>query len=248
MYLSLHHSLWMYVYLSLWTPDIITGYNIFGFDFDYILKRLKIMIMSKKKLSLLITLDSAALIDTHRPPCQWTWGLRVPTFISFQSISISLCADTSFIAPQHLCVYLLSFMTWRLIVCAPVSCLHPCLLSRSVPDAKSHAPMSSSLRSGFLHWPCLGPHWLHRSVLTIPDWTPWTYPGCTPTHGWNPGQNRPHWPQTQIVLPGPHGHHVMIVQPRITHATSSAGHLAGGPGTWGPQPSFPSIYFCLVAC
>src|SRR5882724_9774571 len=34
---------------------------------------------------------------------------------------------------------------------------------------------------------------------------------------------------------------MMIVQPRVTRATSLAGHLAGSPGTWGFQPLFLSI-------
>jgi len=49
-----------------------------------------------------------------------------PSF--FPSISILLHANASLIAPKLLYAYLLSFPTWRLIVCAPLSCLHPCLL------------------------------------------------------------------------------------------------------------------------
>src|SRR5882724_2299088 len=48
--------------------------------------------------------------------------------LSFPSISILLHANASLIAPQQLCMYLLPFPTWRLMVCTPVSYLHPHLL------------------------------------------------------------------------------------------------------------------------
>src|SRR5882724_9369234 len=58
------------------------------------------------------------------------------------------------------------------------------------------------------------------------------------------------WPP---ITPGTYGltrsrgPHVMTAQPRVTHAASSAGRLTGSPGTWGFQPSFPAIYFYLIA-
>src|SRR5882724_11920876 len=41
----------------------------------------------------------------------------------------------------------------------------------------------------------------------------------------------PPWPQRCSGLPRSCGHHVMIMQPCVIHATLSAGHLAGSPGT-----------------
>src|SRR5882724_9427539 len=49
-----------------------------------------------------------------------------------------------------------------------------CLLSRFIPEAKSHSTTSSSLWSSLHHQPCSEPHWLHQPVPTIPNWTPWT--------------------------------------------------------------------------
>jgi len=62
------------------------------------------------------------------------------------------------------------------------------------------------------------------------------------THGQNPNRNSLTGLRTWIGLPRSCGHHMTIAQPHVTHATLSADHLAGGPGTWGLQPSFPSIF------
>jgi len=88
-------------------------------------------------------------------------------------------------------------------------------------------------------------HWL---VLTTPDHAPWTLPVASGITTQVPVRMHPHSLGGHGCLLRSRGHHVMIVQPHVTHTTSSAGHLASGPGTWGPQPSFPSIYFCLMAC
>src|SRR5882724_10881291 len=54
------------------------------------------------------------------------WDLRVPPNpLYFQSISILLCANTSFLALQWVYVCLFSFLNQRPIVCAPVPCSHP---------------------------------------------------------------------------------------------------------------------------
>src|SRR5882724_174069 len=57
---------------------------------------------------------------------------------SFPSMSILLQTDASLIAPQWLHAYLLSFLTQRLTVCAPVSCLHPCLLPPHADSCHSY--------------------------------------------------------------------------------------------------------------
>src|SRR5882724_5737132 len=57
---------------------------------------------------------------------------------SFSSISILLKTDTSLIALQKLCTYLLSFPTQRLTVCTPVSCSCPCLLPPHVDSYHSY--------------------------------------------------------------------------------------------------------------
>src|SRR5882724_13598095 len=93
------------------------------------------------------------------------------------------------------------------------------LMSQSVPNAKStlvtriwalsvspHRPPSGLLRLVQPHGP----------VLITPDWTHWT---CSP----NPQQtahriNPPH-PWGDSGLPRSRGHHVTIVQPRVTCAT-----------------------------
>src|SRR5882724_9827245 len=64
--------------------------------------------------------------------------------LSFQSISILLCANTSLIALQLSSVSLCSFPTWSPFVCAPVPCLHPCLFH---PHADSHLSDRYSLVS-----------------------------------------------------------------------------------------------------
>src|SRR5882724_10266917 len=56
---------------------------------------------------------------------QWTWDLSVPTLFIFPSIFIILHANTSLAALQSLYAYLFSILTWRLIVCTLVPCLHP---------------------------------------------------------------------------------------------------------------------------
>ena len=61
-----------------------------------------------------------------------SWGFQPSLF----SLHFHLIAtDASLIALQLLHVCLLSFLTWRLTVCVPVSCLHPSLLS---PHVDSH--------------------------------------------------------------------------------------------------------------
>src|SRR5882724_1059935 len=55
--------------------------------------------------------------------------------LSFQSISILLCANASLIALQLASVSLCSFLTQSLFVCAPVSCSHPRLFH---PHVDSH--------------------------------------------------------------------------------------------------------------
>src|SRR5882724_3480308 len=62
--------------------------------------------------------------------------------LSFQSISILLCANASLIAPQLASMSLCSFLTWSLFVCAPVSCSHPCLFH---PHVDSHPSYRYSL-------------------------------------------------------------------------------------------------------
>ena len=84
------------------------------------------------------------LID--RPVSWWTCDLRVPTNpLYFHSISITLCANASFLAPWWPYTYLFSFPTWRLIVCAPVPCLHPSPLHLHVDSCPSYRYPSVSI-------------------------------------------------------------------------------------------------------
>jgi len=53
------------------------------------------------------------------------WGFQL-SFLG-NLFSILLHANAYLIALQQLCPYLLSPLTWRLIVCTPVSCSYPCL-------------------------------------------------------------------------------------------------------------------------
>jgi len=99
-----------------------------------------------------------------------------------------------------------------------------------------------------LQWPFLEPHKLAGSDLITPNWIPWVSHHRIKQYNWNPGQKVPLWPQTLGGLPMSCGHHVMIAQPCTTHATSLAGHLASGPGTWGSNPLFLLFYFYLIAC
>src|SRR5882724_8010520 len=62
--------------------------------------------------------------------------------LSFQSISILLCANASLIAPQLASASLCSFPTQSLFVCSSVSCLHPCLFH---PHADSRPSYRYSL-------------------------------------------------------------------------------------------------------
>src|SRR5882724_12774840 len=101
-------------------------------------------------------------------------------------------------------------------------------LSRSVPNTKStlvariwapsaspHRPPSRLLRLVQPHGPVpITPNWTHWMRSPNPQQT---------AHRINP----PH-PQGDSGLPRSHGHHVMIAQPRVTHATSSVNPLAGG--------------------
>src|SRR5882724_5900669 len=79
------------------------------------------------------------------------------------------------------------------------------------------------------HRPLLG--LLPGLVLTTPDQAPWASPSRIQSHGQNLGRNAPPQPWGCGYLPRSLGQYVTIAQPRITHAISSAGHLAGGPGT-----------------
>src|SRR5882724_12999899 len=63
---------------------------------------------------------------------------------SFQSISILLHANASLVTPQWSYAYLFSFLTWRLIVCAPVPCLHLHLFHPHVDSCPSYRyPLAS---------------------------------------------------------------------------------------------------------
>src|SRR5882724_562403 len=76
-------------------------------------------------------------------PSHWqaTWpvdlGPSGSNPLSLQSIFILLCANTSLIALQCPCVYLLSFPTQWPIVCTPVPCLHLCLFHLHVDSCHS---------------------------------------------------------------------------------------------------------------
>src|SRR5882724_8905271 len=65
-------------------------------------------------------------------------GPEGPNPLFFQSISILLHANASLIALQWSYMCLSLFLTWRLIVCAPVPCLHPSLLHPHVDSCPSY--------------------------------------------------------------------------------------------------------------
>ena len=117
-------------------------------------------------------------------------------------------------------------------------------LSWSISNAKSHSLTSTLPLLGLLHWPHLGPHRLHRLVLITSDQVLWSSSHHIQSHSQNPGHAHL-WPRGCGGLPRSHGHHMTITQ---LHTTSSADPLAGGPGTWGSQPSLFSIYFYLIVC
>ena len=83
-------------------------------------------------------------------------------------------------------------------------------LSRSVPNAKSHSLTSLFPLLDLLLQPHLWSLKLHRSVLTTPDWIPWTSPCCIPTYSQNSKWNHPLQPQRCSSLPRSCGHHVTI--------------------------------------
>src|SRR5882724_18424 len=70
--------------------------------------------------------------------------------LSFQSISILLHANTSLLAPQWPYSYLLSYPTWRPIVCTPVPCLHPCPLHLHVDSCPSYRCPPASILIAYL--------------------------------------------------------------------------------------------------
>jgi len=112
----------------------------------------------------------------------------------------------------------------------------------------SHIVIPTSAPLGLLHHPLLGIPNLHWSVPITPDQVPGASTSRIWSHSQNLGRNAPPQPWGCGYLPRSCGQHVMIMQPCVTHATSSAGHLASRPGTWGFQPSFFWIYFYLMAC
>src|SRR5882724_10000296 len=119
---------------------------------------------------------------------------------------------------------------------AMISAVHECLsscrhLSLSVPRAKAQSLNSTSSTLSSLHHPHSGQHMLCRLVPITPNQVPCASPHHICCYGQNPGQKAPPWPCGCGGLLRSHGHHVTIVQPYTTQATSSAGHLAGGPGT-----------------
>jgi len=81
-------------------------------------------------------------------------------------------------------------------------------------------------------------HPIHSGPLRSPHWSAPTNRShsmdllcCIECPTEFPSQNAPNSLGYNGRLPRSRGHHVMIASP---HATSSAGHLASGPGTWGP--------------
>src|SRR5882724_1249242 len=66
-----------------------------------------------------------------------------------------------------------------------------------------------------------------QSTPTMPDQVPQTSFSHTRSHGQNHSWNTPQWLWGCKGLLRPHGHHMTIMQPCATHATSLAGHLAG---------------------
>src|SRR5882724_9030953 len=99
-------------------------------------------------------------------------------------------------------------------------------------------------------------HTLHyRSLQSSPTMP--NYAGGFPSNCSTAKCQNPHWnalpqPQECQGLPRSCGHHVMIMQPCATGATSLADPLASGPGTWGVQPSLFSTLFLsygmLILC
>src|SRR5882724_3232932 len=93
------------------------------------------------------------------PHQQATWpvylGPEGPNSLSFQSIFILLCANTSLIAPQWLYTYLFSFLTWSPIVCTPVPCSHPCLLHPHADSCHSYRYSLASVPIAYMSMqPC----------------------------------------------------------------------------------------------
>src|SRR5882724_5445039 len=74
----------------------------------------------------------------RRPSCWQTWDLRVPTLFSF---NLFLSYD----------MYLFSIPTWRLIVCAPVPCSHPCLLHPHVDSRPSYRCLPDYVPIAYLY-------------------------------------------------------------------------------------------------
>jgi len=104
--------------------------------------------------------------------------------LSFPSIFI-LHANASLIAPEWFCMYLLSFLTWRLTVCSLVSCSHPhLLLSHADIHCSYRYPPASILIAYISLWPC-GPVSISSPLISLylvsliiislcPSWTsPW---------------------------------------------------------------------------
>jgi len=121
-------------------------------------------------------------------------------------------------------------------------------LSWSIPSAKSHWLHLLSLTQAHSFPPILFP--MLQATPIHPNYTQlYLRVHFLSVHGQkNLHQNIPPQPQAHSSLLRSCGHHVTIMQPCATHTTSSAGHLASGPGTWGSQPSLFSIYFHLIAC
>jgi len=90
---------------------------------------------------------------------------------------------------------------------------------------------------------------LHQLTSITPDYTQGFPSHQSMDKNQNPLWNIPHWPQGHSSLLRSRGHHMTIMQPCPTHATSSADPLAGGPGTWGFQPSlFSNLFlsYCMI--
>ena len=75
----------------------------------------------------------------------------------------------------------------------------------------------------------------------MPDQVLWDSSHHIRCHGQNPDQKTPQWPWGCGSCLRPCGHHVTIMQPHATHATSSADPLASGPE--GPNP----LYFLSIS-
>ena len=89
---------------------------------------------------------------------------------SLPSISILLHANASLIALQQLCTYLLSFLTQRLIVCAPVPCLHPHLFHPHVDivtDVKDSGFSLNPYSSQFIFISAYSFHFLFMRAFAV---------------------------------------------------------------------------------